>query len=676
MRNIFTLLLAVATLASAAQDTASHRADSAATIEAVHVIGVRPTGVEPFTLTQIRVDSTRPWSNGGDPFFTMSRWSPGVLAQSDAGSPYGYSYVRMRGMDQTRINFTLNGIPLNEMEDQGIYFSNMPDFMSNMREVQVQRGIGTSKYGTTSMAGSVNMETRSLLRREASAEVGGGSFGTVRGTAGFTTGPGRGGVSVQARGSALTTDGFRRGSGHEGGHAFAQAGRVGRTSMLKVYGFAGQSSNQMAWLAPTDEQSAADYRVNLNSPGERDRFAQRLAAATWSGWGLPNARFSATAYHTGIDGWYTADLGAPTLGRFALSSRQSGAMASASWARGGLSAILGAGYNDYRRSHTLAEESSPSDLFYRNVGYKRDAVALAKLSRTVGRIALFADLQARWVTFDYDRRASWSWGFFNPKVGARYTSGVWSAYASIARTSREATRSDMLRGYDNATPLGAGMFASDDFGAGADTFRVDPAPERCTDLEAGWSWASGGLSVSANLYLMRFSGERVGTGRTNYIGLQLRGPVAGSTRWGVEGEAAWSIGAVTLSGNWAIAWSRIDSWTDESGRAYSGVEAFASPRLMTGHSAMYRAGRSSVALTGQLVSRMFMDNTADPALSSPGYYLLGAQAGHTRGRATVTVTGGNLLSARHFLPGGVSMGRPATYPGALASFFATLKWQM
>ena len=77
----------------------------------------------------------------------MSRWSPGVLAQSDAGSPYGYSYVRMRGLDQTRINFTLNVIPLNEMEDQGIYFSNMPDFLANMREVQVQRGIGTSKYG-------------------------------------------------------------------------------------------------------------------------------------------------------------------------------------------------------------------------------------------------------------------------------------------------------------------------------------------------------------------------------------------------------------------------------------------------------------------------------------------------------------------------------------------------
>ena len=91
-------------------------------------------------------------------------------------------------------------------------------------------------------------------------------------------------------------------------------------------------------------------------------------------------------------------------------------------------------------------------------------------------------------------------------------------------------------------------------------------------MERRWSWASGGQSVSANLYLMRFSGERVGTGRTNYIGLPLRGPVAGSTRWGVEGEAAWSIGAVTLSGNWAIAWSRIDSWTDESGRAYSGVE--------------------------------------------------------------------------------------------------------
>jgi hypothetical protein len=184
------------------------------------------------------------------------------------------------------------------------------------------------------------------------------------------------------------------------------------------------------------------------------------------------------------------------------------------------------------------------------------------------------------------------------------------------------------------------------------------------------------MSVSANAYFMRFHGERIGTGRLNYIGLLLREPVGESARWGLELEARYRRGGLTVSANSALARSRIGSWQDEAGTVREGVEAFASPRLMLNHFVQYTKGRLLGSVSGQYVSRMFLDNTADPALATRPYYLLGAQAGVCLGRAYVTVTVTNLLGARHYLPGGVSAGMPAVYPGALTAAFAAMKFSL
>lgn len=129
----------------------------------VNISAIRYEKNYPITQTIIKTDSIEFLKTQKDPFFIIDKLSPSIYSQSDNGDGNGYSYTRLRGIDQTRINFNLNGIPLNEMEDQGIYFSNMPGFYNYISDISVQRGIGTSKYGNTSIGGSVNMESKNMF---------------------------------------------------------------------------------------------------------------------------------------------------------------------------------------------------------------------------------------------------------------------------------------------------------------------------------------------------------------------------------------------------------------------------------------------------------------------------------------------------------------------------------
>lgn len=165
----------------------------------------------------------------------------------------------------------------------------------------------------------------------------------------------------------------------------------------------------------------------------------------------------------------------------------------------------GLNYNYYQRSHSLADNLPPNDLFYRNIGYKQDVVALFKLNRDFNGFNLFLDLQYRWVNFNYNKELDWTWNLFNPKFGAKYIGKNWTTYVSFATTGREVTRTDLLRGYDNVSVIGNNVEA---FG---DTFTVNPLPERC----CSFNWK--GLNLAGNFYVMYFNNERIPTGQINYM---------------------------------------------------------------------------------------------------------------------------------------------------------------
>lgn len=664
MKKYLILLLTLLSLISYSQDTTK-----TFLLDSIQVVGIKPQKKEPITMTTVKIDSIRNNINGNDPFFVMNQWSPSIFSQSDGGLPIGYSYMRMRGLDQTRINFTLNGIPLNEMEDQGIYFSNMPDFMSNISEIQIQRGIGTSKYGTTSFAGSVNLETNSLLKKETTAEVGIGSFDTYKTSFGFTTPLIKDKLAFSSRISYLKSNGFRNNSGTEGFTYFGQVGYFGKKNIIKAWGFTGGSKNQMAWLAPTDSLIETDYKINLNSNQERDRFNQSLASLNWVNFGLKNIKFNSSLYFNNIKGDYTAFLDETTLGLFALNSYQGGAMSNMVYENNDFTITGGLNYNYYQRSHSLADNLSPNDLFYLNKGYKQDVIAIFKLNKDFNGFNLFTDLQYRWVNFNYNKQLDWTWNFFNPKFGAKYIAKNWTTYLSIAATGREVTRTDLLRGYDDVNVL-----SDNSVEAFGDTFRVNSLPERCYNSEIGGSYTYKGFKLHGNVYVMLFNNERIATGEINYIGLSLRNPVTESIRYGFEFDGSYQIKGFLMATNLSVSKSRIEFWKNDAGESYQNVEAFGSPRLIMNNHLQYKWKYILVGLNGQYVSSMFLDNTQNSRLTTPSYYIVGAQLGGIWKSFSLTINVNNITNQKYFLPGGVVGGRPAYYVGALTNFFVNLRF--
>ena len=125
------------------------------------VVSYQADKLTPVTFQNLNIKDLKAKSTGQEPSYLLSE-TPSITVYSDAGSTQGYSYFRMRGIDQTRINISLDGVPLNEPEDQGAYFSNYPDIMNSVSKVQIQRGIGTSKNGVASYGGSVQLSSPNL----------------------------------------------------------------------------------------------------------------------------------------------------------------------------------------------------------------------------------------------------------------------------------------------------------------------------------------------------------------------------------------------------------------------------------------------------------------------------------------------------------------------------------
>ena len=241
MKKIITLLALLTAFTAKSQDTTKQY-----NLTDVQVVGIRTDKREPTTVTKINCDSVSPFvSLQKDPFFVIEKMTPSIYAQSDNGQANGYSYMRMRGLDQTRINFNLNGVPLNEMEDQGIYFSNMPGFYNYIGNISVQRGVGTSKYGNTSIAGSVNMETIDMSRKFTDINtflVGNNknSFSNIF----YSSGLNKNGFAVQLGGTYVNNVGFREHSGNDGGSIFYSIGSFKNKNIIRLYGFIGKTHNQ------------------------------------------------------------------------------------------------------------------------------------------------------------------------------------------------------------------------------------------------------------------------------------------------------------------------------------------------------------------------------------------------------------------------------------------------
>jgi iron complex outermembrane receptor protein len=605
--------------------------------ESIVVSGIRAERETPVTKSDLgHADIEKNYFGQDIPL--LLRETPSINAYAEGGvGGAGYSYISLRGISPTRLNFTLDGVPLADPEDMGTYFVDFPDLAHSLESIQVQRGVGTSTFGSPSFGGSVNLESLAPSQeRSTNVWLGAGSFGTKLGSVAYQTGAMPGGLAAYGRLSYQETDGFRAHSGLQQHNVFFSGAKQADDWQLKITGFAGHEKQQLSFYATDEDTLKGDLRNNPLSPDDRDSFGYNLAEVQYL-----RANTTAAVYFQRGYGWYTLDgyrygIDGLLLGGFVTRS--------ASWR--GVSAQYGVHVNRFRRDHALDFADTRA---YRNYGTKGEANGFAKFNYDVNRWRLYGDLQLRTTNFDYHGDVAIHpirWTFLNPKVGARYdlsaNSGV---YASLGISRREPTRNDLFQGEDNAT-------------VPHDLHAV--RPERLLDIEAGWDYRTARGSLAANVYAMEFRNEIAATGELSDIGLALRRNVDRSYRRGIEIEHSWQfVPSLRLRGNASFSRNRIGRWTQFYGdRAitYSNVNPVLSPATIINESLDYAASsRVLLTATARHVSEAHLDNTNDDRFTTPAFTALDGSAAWSLSRAMrLTLQVNNLLNSKRIFPSGYS----------------------
>ncbi len=629
----------------------------------ITVVGIRAGEEAPVTRRDFDRQEIDALSFGQDvPALLQS--APSMTWYSDSGVGSNYSYFSLRGIQQTRINMTFDGAPLNDPAEHALFFNNFHDFTSAVDSIQILRGVGTSSVGSPSYGGSVNF---------ASAPPGDspggdlrlvlGSYDTRRTSVGWQTGVLASGFHASGRLSYADTDGYRERSGSEHRTLFLNAGWQGERTSLKLVSFSGDEQSQLAFLAVDPDTLRANRRFNPLADEERDDFGQDFAQLKLTRAIGSDTLLTASLYGNRAEGWFRLwddPVARSELLQFGIDQSFAGSMITLSGSAGPVSTTFGIHYNEFRGDHTL---DAGGRRLYVNTGVKRTASAFAKLELPVGPWLLFGDLQLRWAEFTYRGAidlGSVDWRFLDPKIGIRRTlTPRLSVYASLGRAQREPARLDLLQGEDDAT------------------IRHDleaVRPEEVLDLEAGVNFASERLALQANLYAMEFTDEIALTGELSEVGLPLRRNVDDSYRRGLELDLRWLPGARwSLAASANLSRNRIREWTqfvdvyDETG-AFVGSQPITSadvPPLLSPEAILNLEGEWSgrgarCALIGRYVADAQLDNTGLERFRAPSYTNVDLRASVDLGRwwpalgAKVTLFVNNLFDGDGQYPSGYS----------------------
>ncbi len=542
--------------------------NSSKVMQELVVKGIQTSKKNPIPYTSITSKQLATLYYGVD-VPTLIQRSPSVNAYSDNGTGIGYSFFRLRGMDQTRINTTINGIPANDPENQGVFFHNFADLLSGTEEIQIQRGVGTSTNGTSSFGGSVAFTLKNLSQTPQSRLIIGiGSFGSSRISAEVQTGLLGNKWMVYSRIGQVKTNGYRDNSAAQVQSYQFSIGRMGEKSMLRFNFFGGNTQNELAYLG-IDKASLQNSRklnpfVNKESDAFKQFFNQiqyslnisKHASLTTSayfvrgaapkfqflfpsswGYGFDFFNMSPTSY--ALNGSDTLYSPGDVMTSYQLDQRLLGTFIQYAFINNKVEFYAGVHANRFSSKHymnvlwanSLPTGVFPEHLVYSNTGVKAEQSAFMKLNYKLSqKFAVFSDVQVRHASFQYSSQQMkyrWndgkvndmSWAFLNPRFGARYElNSHHSLNGFIGFSKREPTRFDYFQ---------------DDF-APRDIKQNEIKPEQVIDIELSYQIDLKILQGSINLFSMDFTNQIIGTGALNNFGYAMTGNVAKSFRRGLE----------------------------------------------------------------------------------------------------------------------------------------------
>jgi len=631
----------------------------------------------PVAQTTIDSAALRQVVVGQDLQYVLELTAPSIIAYSESGTNFSnYGSFRMRGIDQTRINVTLNGAPLNDMIDQGVFFSNMTDLANGMSSIQVQRGVGISQNGTASYAGSVNLESPALGNTTPSGRLqfNTGSFGLLRGSAEVMSGMTDADVALYAKVTTFTSDGYRYNTNTSSQSGQVSAAWFGTSDVLRLNAFAGRTDNRIGYIPVPKPLADEDPRTNVNDSTDYDDFGQWLLQLDWSHRLSSMATLGVMTYYGGAGGDYFSgfrdDEGTLTQINYPLTNRHLGAMVNLSLERFGPGIKLDAGLHAYRFWRRNWEAVSPEleSPYYDDRTEKDEVSGFVRADWRVGGFGLYADLQLRAVQMTFRPDLNWipagttvpvhDWFFVNPRLGITYNLDDASMlYASAGRTGREPTRFDLLGG----TQINE---ANLDVVLNPGTVKAEYA----TDLEIGFRSGSQTWSVDVNGFAMFFDDEIAPIGQ--YIDqwfVQLRKNVPSSRRLGVELQASVQpMAGLTLSLNGTWMTSNIDEYApdDGSGTVYTDVQAVLTPNVMGSFTAAYAPLEPlSIRATVRHVGQQWLELTNDPSLVLEAFTLLDLGVSwNFYGQHRVGVALNNVLDERYATNGAATFYEGATVP--------------
>ena len=366
-------------------------------VENIVIRSSRVSSSAPLTVQNISTKEINRIYLGQDPVAVIQQLSPSIVSYSDGGTDIGnYSQFRLRGMDQSRVNITLNGIPLNDMVDHGVYFSNFSDFGNSIESMQITRGVGAQSVGVSSYAGAINFESTNVFTSESSGnlQLTTGSFGTLRTAGELSTGKSKAGFGAYARMTRTMTEGYKYNSGSDSHSFFFSGGYLGEKDVLKLTALAGKTQNGQSYDHVSLSDIKNDPRTSYNGLDDIDDFEQQMVQLQYARSANPKLSFSASAYYNGAGGVfpYTFD-GAQYM--YGLTNDHYGLIGNVKYADNGHS--LSGGIQGYMFDRSNFEYISPfaSEVYYRDFTDKNELSSYLRYERSSGQLNVYGNIEYR-----------------------------------------------------------------------------------------------------------------------------------------------------------------------------------------------------------------------------------------------------------------------------------------
>ena len=663
-------------------------------LQEVEVLSTRATGTTPIAYTNIGEKKIRMYNAGVDLPYIVSM-TPGAITTSDAGTGIGYTTLRVRGTDGTRINVTANGIPVNDAESHTVFWVNLPDIASSVKDIQIQRGVGTSTNGAGSFGASMNLRTGSMsLQPYTEFSASAGSFGTHKETLKMGTGLIGEHWTFDARLSNIASDGYIERASSSLKSYYLQAAYYADNTAVRLITFAGNEETYHAWNYASKEEMRL-YGRRYNSCGymhtddngkahyyndQTDNYRQRNYQLLIDHHLGNRVSMNIGLHYTKGDGYYqeyktgrklaeyalepfTHDgetvMKSDLVRRKAMDNHFGGAVFSLNYKDSRLNATVGGALNRYTGDHfgnVLWVKNYIGNLdtaheYYRNRGTKDDGNIYMKADYSIASsLNAYLDLQYRRIDYAIEGcNDKWNgsagalqqldidetFGFFNPKAGLSWQIDKYNRlFGSVSIAHKEPTRNNYTDG----------------------KLHSQPRAEKLTDYELGYTFGSNRMHAGVNLYYMHYKDQLALTGELNEIGEPLADNIPDSYRAGIELTAS---AALPFGFNWeanaTFSRNRIKDFTEvlydddtyEKWEIAHGETRIAfSPDIIANNILGYSNKGLSLSVHTQYVGKQYMSNAQQSDHLLDAYIVSNLYASYTfnlRGTKSITV-GANIYN--------------------------------